>query len=236
VSHAIARSLVAYGVDRARVDVVHSAVNPSAHGLVDRRSERDAFLRRFALGRDTVVVGTIGALTPQKGQDVLLDALAEIGNRGSGIGHRMFCYIAGAGESEAVLKARAAGLGLGEDKVVFLGERRDITPLLAATDVFVLASTEEGLGTVLLDAAHAGCALIATNVGGIPEIVLDDESGLLCPPRDAVSLAAQIARCASDELLRERLAAGARDHVERNFTWDSMVKGNLAVYESVIDG
>ena len=231
VSDAVRRVLRDFGIPEDRLVTVHDAVNPGAHTGLDRRAIRERLAAAWSIPPETTIVGNIAYLTVQKGHDTLLRALAALRI----MGRRVFCYIAGAGPLEAELRRLAAELGLGDADVRFLGVRGDVPELLAATDVFALSSNDEGLGTSLLDAAHAGCALVATRVGGIPEVVVDERTGLLAPPRDPAAFARQLARVGDDRALRLALGAAAREHAATDFSWGAMVDGTLAVYAAVIE-
>ena len=97
-----------------------------------------------------------------------------------------------------------------------------------------MTSIDEGLGTAALDACHAGCAMIVSDVGGLPEIVSHENSGLLVPTRDPAAIAAAMTRLARDSALRDRLARAGQIKVRQEFSVASMVEGNLAVYRDVI--
>ena len=107
----------------------------------------------------------------------------------------------------------AADLGLA-GRVHFLGQRDDIPDLLAALDIFVLPSHSEGVSLALLEAMAAGLPVIATAVGGLPEVVTDGVNGLLIPPQDPEALAQALARLLDDPALAKKLGENARQHVE----------------------
>jgi len=130
-------------------------------------------------------------------------------------------------------RALAENLGVGE-AVHLLGERQDVPDCLAAMDLFVLPSLNEGMGRALVEAMAAGRPVIASNVGGIPAIVEDRRTGLLVPPGDVVALAAAI-----DELLRrpdvaQALGTAASESIGARFGAQAMVQAVEAVYETVL--
>ena len=110
--------------------------------------------------------------------------------------------------------------------------RDDVRDLLGAMDVFVMPSLSEGLGTSLLDAMAASKATVATDTGGIPEVVVDGDTGLLVPPRDHHALAHAIARLLKDQKLRDRMGAAGLARVEQMFSADRMVERTLEVYRA----
>lgn len=231
ISQAIAEVLASYGVARERLRVVPSAVDPTPFRQKDRQRSREAFVAQWKLTGDVPIIGNVAYLTEQKHHETLIAALGLLKRKGL----RFFAYIAGKGEREALLKELAAQEGLLGEELHFLGVRDDVPELLAATDIFALSSQDEGLGTSLLDATHSGCVLVATRVGGIPEIVLDEETGLLAPPKNPEAFAAQLERVLREPRLRETLTMRAQRHADEHFSLASMVAGNLGVYREVLD-
>jgi glycosyltransferase involved in cell wall biosynthesis len=131
------------------------------------------------------------------------------------------------------LEALAARLGIA-DRVRFLGTRDDIPDLLAACDVFALPSLYEGSSLAVLEAMAARRAVIASAIGGTDELIEDGRDGLLVPPGDPEALAAALARLLNDAELRARLAANARERVEREFSRERMAARVGAAYEELL--
>jgi glycosyltransferase involved in cell wall biosynthesis len=125
--------------------------------------------------------------------------------------------IAGDGPDKPALEAEIARLGL-HPSVELLGTRDDVDELLAAADLFVLSSDSEGLPMSVLEAMAAGLPVVATAVGGIPELVADRETGMLVPPRDTTALAEAIRKIAGDRELRDRLGAAGRRRAQEEFS------------------
>jgi glycosyltransferase involved in cell wall biosynthesis len=135
------------------------------------------------------------------------------------------------------LRAVAAELNLGNG-VTFLGETRDVPAVLARAQLFVLSSVSEGMSLTLLEAMATGLAVVATNVGGNPEVVVDGETGLLVPPRDPAALAAALLRLRREPGERARLGRAGRERVERHFDVRRMVASyeDLYLTPSVVSG
>ena len=175
----------------------------------------------------------IGRLVPQKGFDLLLRAFAQAvaaGERDTDL------LLAGDGVERANLETLAAELGLG-DRVRFLGrvDRPEAVRLFTGCRFFVLPSREEPFGIVNLEAMAAGKPVIATAVGGVPEIVTDGANGLLVPGENVEALATGMLHLLRDEPLRDRLAANASNAV-RAFDWSAITDQYQAVYEQIIPG
>lgn len=222
VSHAVARVLEAGGVPRGRITVVHSGVDPARFAGPGNGERLRADL---AIPRSAKLVGFVGALVPHKAPGDLLEALAGLPPEVHGV-------LVGTGELETPLRRRAAADDL-SGRVHFLGQRDDVPALLPAFDVFCLPSRQEGLGTSVLDAMAAGTPVVATLGGGIPEMVVDGECGLLAPAGDPEALRVLLLRVLTDRSLAGRLVAGGRERIT-GFTADRMVEKTLGVYEDTL--
>ncbi len=137
----------------------------------------------------------------------------------------------GQGPLEDEVRALHRNSGLGE-RVRLLGYRTDVPDLLAASDVFVLASAYEGLPVSIMEAMAAGLPVVATAVGGVPEAVVDGETGVLVPPRDADRLSHALVSLARDEPTRHRMAEEARER-SRAFDIRTAVREQERVYREL---
>lgn len=226
ISRAIRDGLVRSGVPEAKIRVVHSAV-PRPDPVT--RWSRDRLLAEFGLPADALVVGMAAQFIPRKGHDVLLAALPAILERNP----RARVLVFGRGALEAAVRKQTEEAGLSE-AVRFPGFRSDLVNFLGCLDLLVHPARDEGLGIILLQASAAGVPVVSTPVGGIPEIVRDGVNGLLTPPGDAEALAAAVNRLLEAPDLRARLGRAGPEIVEREFSVDRMVEGNLAVYRELL--
>jgi len=212
-----------------QLNVAPSAIRVVRNGVaLDAPSEtRAAGLRaRMPVGDGGVRLGTVASLTSKKGHDVLLRALARL--RDSGIDCAL--ALAGDGAERPRIDALIGRLALG-DRVHLLGAIANVADLLAAIDVFVLPSLVEGMPLALLEAMRAGKPVIATAVGGVPEVVQPGVNGLLVPPANDAALADAIAALARSPADRDRLGAAARDTIERGgFTEEAYLASLSALY------
>ncbi|HZO25923.1 MAG TPA: glycosyltransferase [Chloroflexota bacterium] len=210
------------GIPRSKIEVIYNAVR-----FGPRPRPTDTETARFALRLppDALVLGTLGRLTAQKGQRILLQAIATLSRDLPDL----VLFLAGAGPLREALEAEAARLGLA-DRVRFLGVRRDRATLYAAMDVFVLPSRWEGLSLALVEAMGAGRAIVATNVGGNPEVVHDGQTGLLVPPDDPTALAGALGKLARDRALRTSLGDAAAVDARARFSIDQHVAQLSALY------
>ena len=228
VCGAIADALVAeYGIDRALVRIVGNGADPPDDGAeaAAAREIRQAFGAR----PDRPLFVCAARLEEQKGHAVLLEALAALREDGADFA----LALAGSGSLRETLEARSRALGL-EAQVRFLGTVDEPGPLLAAADAVVLPSLWEGLPLTLLEAMARARPVVASAVGGIPEVVEDGVSGLLVPPGRADALAEALGRVARHPLRAESLGAAAAERVRADFTWPKVVERFEAVYDEVL--
>lgn len=212
------------GLPLAQISLVPNGVEIPAPLAPERRAaERDAL--GVPPGRRCGLF--VGRFVVVKDIPLLLDALARVAPE-----RRPFLLLAGGGPLDAELRDRAGQLGLEAD-VRFLGERSDAQTLMQCADFLVLCSREEGLSNVVLEAMAAGCAPIASAVGGNPELVEHEHNGLLFPGGDADALAAALERIGGDDALRVRLGTAARVDAEQGYAIEEMVRRTEAVYARV---
>jgi glycosyltransferase involved in cell wall biosynthesis len=220
ISEAVRGVLLAGGMDPAKVTVVHSGVPlDEAPAAVDLRS---------GLGLDAAarLAVTVGALVRHKDHATLVAAAGLLRDRLPDL----HWVVAGEGPLRALLERQVRAMGL-ERRVHLLGEVTDGRAVLAAGDLCVVSSREEGLNTSVLDAMALGVPVVATDAGGLPE-ALGGGAGLLCPRERPAALAELVARALADAALRKRLREAARVAVRR-FSTDRMAAGMRSVYDSL---
>jgi glycosyltransferase involved in cell wall biosynthesis len=191
---------------RRATTVVHGVDLSRSDGLVERREEMRARARsELGVPDGELLFLTVANLRPEKGYYVLLDAARSLSDGGLPI--RIVAV--GRGPLSSVLRARHRELALG-DRFQFLGQRDDVLELLAGADAFVLPSLHEGLPVALMEATSVGLPIVASGIGGVPEMLEDEVDAILVTPGDAHLLAEAMKRMASDPQLRERLGRRAR--------------------------
>jgi glycosyltransferase involved in cell wall biosynthesis len=228
ISEGIARVLHSEGLPPAKLRMVRSAVvardfaQPCRPGLIRER---------LGLPEDALLLGVVAQLIERKGHAVLLEALPALLAEQP----RLQVLFFGRGPLAGTLEQqiRAAGFG---GRVHLAGFRDDLAELLPCLSMLVHPALMEGLGVSLLQASAAGVPIIATRVGGIPEAVEDNVTGILIPPADAVALERAMRVLLSDAALRERLGRSGAKRARREFSVDRMVEGNLEVYRELLEG
>lgn len=227
-SEAVRDYLVANeGARRGRVEVIYNGVDLERFGGQDRSALR----AELGWAPEDLVIGAVGRLEPVKGYDHLLQAVARLATSG----RPMKLAFAGDGTQREPLAALARQLGI-EGRVLFLGFRKDVAALYGAFDVFVLSSLREGFPNVVIEAMASGCPVVATRVGGVAEIVVDGQSGLVVEPASAESLTGALQALADDEALRHALAAGGRRRVEERFALARSIRAHEQLYERLANG
>ena len=223
ISETIGRILREWGVPGEKLSVVHSAIDPS-------RFEVEPMPRAdLGVPEGVPLVGIVAAFVGHKDLPTFIDAMAAVNAERP----EVHALIVGDGPLRAEVEARIRAKNLLE-RVHLLGYRDDVPAILRALDVFVLSSNEEGLGTSILDAMAAGVPVAATAAGGIPEMVIDGETGLLAAIGDGQALGKAILRLLGHPESAAALTANAHRMLDDRFTLPRMVEGNLAVYKKLV--
>jgi glycosyltransferase involved in cell wall biosynthesis len=226
ISHKIKDVLVGDGIPAQRIFVVHSGVDTERVIA----ASKDYLINEFDIKSNEHIVVNVAHLAGHKGQRYLIEAiplvLAKIPNA------RFF--IVGHGRLMGELKALAASMGLNY-ALIFTGFRRDVGAFYQIADLFVMSSVQEGLGTAILDAMAQGKPVVATNSGGIPEIIRDGETGRLVASADPAALAEGIIELLSNAERARRMASLGKEVVKENFSVDAMVDKNIEVYQQILE-
>ena len=221
VSEETRRAYEAQGYPR-RIRVVYNGVAPE-------RVDADGVRDELAIPPQAPLVAEVARLCDVKGQRELIDALVDVP-----AAHVVFvgADLERGGDYERALRRRAEDRGV-SDRVVFAGYRDDAARIIAAADVIALPSWTEGLPIVVLEAMALGRPVVATPVGGTRELVVDGETGLLVPPRDAGALADALRRLVDDASLRDRLGDAGRRRAAERFSLEASVQAVLDLYDEI---
>jgi L-malate glycosyltransferase len=224
VSHAALRTL-RLPCDPRKSTVIHNGIAPAN----DTFEMRETVRSDLGVG-DRVVGAIVARLNGRKGHATLLKSVSLLREEGV----TPLTLIVGDGPERAALEQQALQLELNEGHVRFLGARSDVDRILSAADFFVLPSDTEGLPLSVLEAMAHGLPIIASRVGGIPELVEHMEQGLLVPPGDPPALANAIRRIVEDRPLRRRLADAARTRVNTEFSLVNTVQNYDLLYRAAL--
>ena len=195
------------------------------NGVTVRTGSGDVIRSELGVAPGEILVVAVGNLYPVKGHAVLVDALSMVP-----CDARPVVAVAGTGSEEARLRDRIRTRGV-ENHVRLLGYRSDVPDLLAAADVYVMPSLSEGLPMAMIEAMLAGRPVLASDVGGIPELIPSAEFGVLVPPGDPTALKDALIRLAAAPELRARLGEAARRRAAAEFTAAAMAEQYLCLYE-----
>lgn len=223
VSGKVRDVLVEAGLQESQLRLVHSAVD------VERLNVDAADRQALDVPEDAPLIFSAGALVGHKDHATLLDAFVIVLEEFPDAQ----LLIAGEGELHASLEQKARTLGISAS-VRFLGQRDDVPAITQAADLYVSSSWSEGLGTSVLEALGCGTPVVATDAGGVGEMVLNGETGLLVPARDPRLLAEAMLEALLQPERSVELARKGRRLVTKQFGVDRMVEGNIAVYESLL--
>ena len=225
-----ARQLERAGVSPERIFVRHSSVAQAARAGDEEVRELKS---RLGIRDGERVVISVGRLSREKGHADLVRALGHLVRTNPVLEFK--AVIAGDGPERERVEAEAAAAGLRE-RVVLAGHADDVRPFYALADVMALPSHSEGSPVALLEAMAAGVPVVATAVGGVPEVAADGESALLVPPRDPRAFAAALGRVLTDAALARTLSANAAARVAADFSTEARARALVEFYRGLVAG
>lgn len=217
------------GFKKAQLLTLYNGIDASL--FVKNGAARPSKAQLFGLPAESLVFSTVAVLREPKGIQHMLRALPDLLAKEP----RIYYVIVGDGEHRGALERLASSLGIAS-RVVFLGHRKDIPNILAASDFFVYPTLQDALPTALLEAMAAGVPIVASRVDGVPEILEDEATGLLVPPGDPDRLAEACGRLLDDAALAGRLTAAARETIRERFEINRQAGVILALYEKILSG
>lgn len=194
------------------------------------RHSRQETRAALGLAEESWVILMVGVIRQVKRHEIALEALAALGGRVP----NLVLLLAGDGPREENVRRYAEELGVA-DRVRFLGHRDDVPDLLAAADCFILTSRSEGVPQAVTQALGSGLPVVATAVGGVPELVQDGVTGLLVPAENPAAVADALARVATEPGLAARLAAGGQAHAQVHFSLQAMIDATEALCAQVLE-
>jgi len=227
VSKAIVHKIEGEGRVGAPVSLIYNGVD------LERYAAHDSCCMlhvEFDIPSAAPIVGVVARLEPEKGHPTLLEAWPAVLARVPDA----HLLVVGEGSRREALEAQAAELGL-QDRVVFTGRRDDVPAVTSALDVAVLPSYREAQGLSILEAMALSRPVVASAVGGIPEMIEDGRTGLLVPPHDAPALAAAITRLLTDHPLADTLGRAGHDLAYDQFCVEQMVRSVETIYDEAVD-
>jgi glycosyltransferase involved in cell wall biosynthesis len=196
----------------------------------DFPADRNGMRRKYGIPEDDRLILSVGSLSPVKGHTYLIPGAAKVIAEFSNVTFA----VAGGGELQRDLAGQAEEAGI-SDRFLLLGYRDDVECLLKAADIFVMPSLREGTSIAILEAMAAGVPVVATEVGGNPELIVDRVTGMLVPPRDHEALSGAITRLIRDDALRNRIIQEGRQKVLAEFSEEVNLERLIVLYGGVLD-
>ena len=186
--------------------------------------------KKFGFKKEDFIIGIVARLDPIKNHKTLFFAFKEIVKNYP----QVKLIIVGDGSLREELKEKSYQLGI-KNKVIFMGERDNVSEILKTFDIFVLPSLNEGMSNTILEAMATGIPVIASNVGGNPELVIDGRTGFLFSPNDVESLVQKIKTYILHPELKQKHGYNARKRVEEKFSLDQMVRRYEELYLELVE-
>lgn len=223
VSEGVKEVLIRGGMDPQRVEVIPDGIDFTPF---EKASSSHYLHRELSFSPDDYLVGIVAHLADHKGHKYLIKATDILKEKAP----QVKVIVVGEGPLKMKLNRQVRETHL-EDMVFFLGFREDIPQILGSLDLFVLSSYLEGMGSTLLDAMASRLPVVATRVGGIPEVVTHEQTGLLVPPRNPQALASAILRIYQDRHLASRLGNKGYEVVHQKFSAQAMARQVIDLYK-----
>ena len=214
------------GAQPGKIVVIRNGVSP----VISNTNARRELGRDLGLDTNAAIVGIVARLQEVKGHRFFIEAAAEVLRSRSGA----HFVLVGDGPLRTEIEQQAAELGI-TDHVRLLGDRSDVSRLIAGFDLLVLASLHEGLPNAVMEAMAAGVPVVATSVGGTKELIADGETGYLAPPADSSALAERILFALGDEEHREGIVSTARRRITSAFGIERMVDSVETLYDELMN-
>lgn len=215
-------------IARNKTEVLYNSIAPSI-GRADATNDRKRLIEELGIPGDRSIVGIVGRLDPVKGHTFFLDAAKQVLEKT----RQAQFVILGAGDLHDDLVEKSKQLGI-DQHVSFLGHRRNIEEIVSLFDVYVSSSLEEGLGIANIEAMALRRPIVATRVGGVPELIDDGVSGILVPPKDPDSIARSILDILGDDELAVKLGENAARQYKERFELSAIARNLRHIYRDTI--
>ncbi len=227
ISAAVKSILESHGIQKEKICLIPDGVDTAAYAPAKGTS--GTLRRELGIPEHAVIAGVIAQLIERKGHHVLIEALSKIGAPPDELRVLFF----GRGTLEKSLRRMVRDRGL-DRSIIFCGFRSNLNQLIPQLDLLIHPALSEGLGVALLEASACAVPIIASRVGGIPEIVEDGETGLLAAPGNAAELAGKLRQLINSPIERGRLGIAGRRRVLEHFSTDQMIAKHERLYRSLI--
>ena len=221
------QSLLRSNIPNEKIELIYNAVNANSQNLPNNTDLR----RQYSIPQNSIICIAVGRLVAIKGFDILIQTAHLLGQQLENV----HFLIVGDGQCKAELADQVNALGVNKS-VTFAGyqDHETVLSFVKSSDIFIMPSRYEGTPIALLEAASLGIPVIASNVGGIPELVQDQVHALLIPPDDPQSLAQAVKRIINDKKLAETLSANAVERIKEKFNIDRQLELTWSAYQKAL--
>lgn len=221
------QSLLRSNIPNEKIELIYNAVNANSQNLPNNTDLR----RQYSIPQNSIICIAVGRLVAIKGFDILIQTAHLLGKQLKNV----HFLIVGDGQCKAELADQVNALGVNKS-VTFAGyqDHETVLSFVKSSDIFIMPSRYEGTPIALLEAASLGIPVIASNVGGIPELVQDQVHALLVPPDDPQSLAQAVKRIINDKKLAETLSANAVERIKEKFNIDRQLELTWSAYQKAL--
>lgn len=217
-----------FRVDPQKIHLIYNGTDFARYRKTLSQNQRLEKLREFKLRDDRPLIGIVARLSPVKGHHFLLQAVHDLYKE-----QPLQCLVVGDGPSRSAFLSEVNRLNL-DDVIRWIPWIADPSEILGLLDIFVLPSLQEGLSLSILEAQAAGVPVVASNVGGISEAVIDGKTGILVPPQDSLALKEALGRILKDHSLARQMGLAASEHIKNRFNLSRMADQVIEVYEKVL--
>lgn len=232
VSDATKNGLVKFGVRADKCNIIYNSIRNSEV----RHNSLANFRQEIGATGNSKIISMIGQIAKWKGQDVFIEAVDRLSKKHSNIRYVIVGDIISrsAQAYKNLLHNMVSARGL-FDLVIFTGFRNDVSTIIANSDIIVHASVRpDPLPTIIIEAMHLGKPVVATNVGGVPELVTNHRTGLIVPPNDPIALANAIAKLIAAPEKASEMGALAREVIQKRFDWITNLRKILCLYDTLL--
>lgn len=222
------QSLLRSNIPNEKIELIYNAVNTNSQNI---SHNTDLLRRQYSIPQNSIICIAVGRLVAIKGFDILIQTAHLLGKQLKNV----HFLIVGDGQCKAELADQVNALGVNKS-VTFAGyqDHETVLSFVKSSDIFIMPSRYEGTPIALLEAASLGIPVIASNVGGIPELVQDQVHALLIPPDDPQSLAQAVKRIINDKKLAETLSANAVERIKEKFNIDRQLELTWSAYQKAL--
>ncbi len=218
--------MLSYKIPEKKIRVIHNGIDPE---LYDFSATKEEIRKQLSIPEHKALIGTIGRMMPQKNHVMFVEVAREILRKRNDV----HFVLVGDGELRHNIEALISKYGLCE-LFTLTGQRDDIPQLLRAFDIFILTSLWEGLPNVIMEAMCARLPVVATDVGGVSELINHGENGFLVPPDDACAMFDAVNRLIDDEELRIKFGHAGRGKIEKRFSLDQICEATSRIYDELL--